>query len=57
VLAVYVAAVDGEHAEGIATVEDARRFVVHAMVDEEEAEGGGDGAVIRRVEVDGLGED
>ena len=33
------------------------RYLVHAMVDEEEAEGGGDGAVVRRVEVDGLGED
>jgi hypothetical protein len=57
VFAVDVSSVDGEDTKGVATVENARCFFVHAAVYEEEAKGGGDGAVIRRVEIDGLGED
>ncbi|RII21981.1 hypothetical protein CUC08_Gglean001155 [Alternaria sp. MG1] len=48
---------DREHAEGVATVENARRFVVHTVVYEEEAEGGCDRAIVGFIEIDSLGED
>lgn len=56
-LAVDVAAVDGEDAECVAAVEDARGFVVGAVGGEEEAEGGGEDARVGGVEVDCFGDD
>jgi len=51
------ASMDWEQTEGVVAVEDAVGFFVHAVAGQEEREAGSDAAVVRGIEVDGLGDD